>query len=233
MTVRPLTAEEILTAWERGRALPPAARALALAAFGTGEAEEVLAGLPVGDLDARLLEARERTFGAWVEAVASCPECGAELELRFQVADVRAEPPDDGAGPLTLTAGGRSLRFRLPRAGDLVRLRGADPRRALLDLCLIDAPAALGEDDIRAVADAMARADPQADVRLAVTCEACAHAFEAPFDVGGYLWSEIETRALRLLGDIHALARAYGWSEREVLELSDARRGFYLEAVGG
>lgn len=228
---RPLTAEEVLTAWERGRALTPAARALALAALGTGEAEDALAGVPVGDLDARLLDARERTFGAWVEAVASCPECGADLELRFRVADVRAEPPGDGA--LSVTTGGRALRFRLPRAGDLVRLGGADPRRALLDLCLIDGPAALGEDDVRAVADAMALADPQADVRLAVTCDACAHAFEAPFDIGGYLWSEIEARALRLLGDIHALARAYGWSEREVLVLSDARRGFYLEAVSG
>ena len=233
MTARPLTAEEVLSAWERGRALSPAARALALAALGTGEPEDALAGLPVGDLDARLLDARERTFGAWVEAVASCPECAADLEVRFRVADVRVEPPDDGTGPLSVTAGGRSLVFRLPRAGDLVRLGGTDPRRALLDLCLIDGPAALSEDDVRAVADAMALADPQADVRLAVTCEACAHAFEAPFDIGGYLWNEIEARALRLLGDVHALARAYGWSEREVLALSDERRGFYLEAVSG
>jgi hypothetical protein len=31
--------------------------------------------------------------------------------------------------------------------------------------------------------------------------------------------------------DVHALASAYGWSEREILALSDTRRRLYLEMV--
>jgi len=35
----------------------------------------------------------------------------------------------------------------------------------------------------------------------------------------------------RLLVEVHALASAYGWSEQEILSLSDARRRLYLEMV--
>jgi hypothetical protein len=31
--------------------------------------------------------------------------------------------------------------------------------------------------------------------------------------------------------EIHAIASAYGWSEKEILALSDPRRAFYLEMV--
>jgi hypothetical protein len=34
-----------------------------------------------------------------------------------------------------------------------------------------------------------------------------------------------------LLREIEALARAYGWSEREILDLSPQRRHTYLELV--
>jgi hypothetical protein len=32
-----------------------------------------------------------------------------------------------------------------------------------------------------------------------------------------------------LLDEVHVLARAYGWNEREILGLSAARRAAYLE----
>ncbi len=41
----------------------------------------------------------------------------------------------------------------------------------------------------------------------------------------------MEARAKRLLSEVHALASAYGWSEREILGLSVARREFYLGMV--
>jgi hypothetical protein len=50
-------------------------------------------------------------------------------------------------------------------------------------------------------------------------------------DLPAFLWTEIEAQVRRLLLDIHTLAVAYGWSEREILSLSDARRRLYLEMV--
>jgi len=37
----------------------------------------------------------------------------------------------------------------------------------------------------------------------------------------------LSARARRLLRDVHELARAYGWSERDILELSLTRRLAY------
>ena len=46
------------------------------------------------------------------------------------------------------------------------------------------------------------------------------------------LWEEIEVRAHVLLGEVHRLASAYGWSEAQILALSPARRASYLAMVG-
>ena len=37
--------------------------------------------------------------------------------------------------------------------------------------------------------------------------------------------------AKRLLGEVHQLARAYGWPEATILAMSSRRRHFYLELV--
>ena len=41
----------------------------------------------------------------------------------------------------------------------------------------------------------------------------------------------MRTAAERLFLDIDALARAYGWTEREILNLPPARRAAYLQIV--
>jgi hypothetical protein len=43
------------------------------------------------------------------------------------------------------------------------------------------------------------------------------------------MWAQIDARARRLIAEVHTLAREYGWSEREVLDLSEVRRALYLE----
>ena len=68
---------------------------------------------------------------------------------------------------------------------------------------------------------------------LAVSCASCAHAWRASFDIVAFFWSEIDAWAERVLRDVHRLAAAYGWSEREILGLSAWRRHRYLEMVGG
>jgi hypothetical protein len=61
-----------------------------------------------------------------------------------------------------------------------------------------------------------------------VRCEACGHEGSAQLDAGELLWDEIDARAHALLGEVHQLARAYGWTESEILGLSAARRAAYL-----
>lgn len=83
------------------------------------------------------------------------------------------------------------------------------------------------------IAALMAEADPQADVELALTCPGCGIAWGVPFDIGMFLWWELDARARRLLQDVSVLASAYGWREADVLALTPRRRQLYLELVSG
>jgi len=78
---------------------------------------------------------------------------------------------------------------------------------------------------------AMAEADPDADLRMAIACPECGHAWDSLFDPASYLWSELQAGAMRVLREVDALASAYGWSEREILEMPRARRRAYLALV--
>ena len=90
----------------------------------------------------------------------------------------------------------------------------------------------LPEAVVTAVVEAMAAADPQADVRTELGCPSCGHRWPCSFDIVSFFWSEIEAWAWRVLQDVHRLARAYGWREQDILELSPWRRRVYLEMTG-
>ena len=78
----------------------------------------------------------------------------------------------------------------------------------------------------------MADADPQADVQLAMTCPTCGQTRKAAFDIASFFWSEIERWSLRMFREVHTLATAYGWREKEILGMSAWRRQVYLQLVG-
>jgi hypothetical protein len=231
--VRELSASEILDVWERGRGRTLAERAVELLAAGGHPAPPD--DVPVGERDALLAELRERTFGASLEAVVSCPSCGELVEAGLAAADLRSEHTCPAGGPLELEVEGSRVRFRLPTAADLVAVADAPDRRhgrtLLLERCLLEGePGPLVED---AVSAAMAEADPGAWIELALTCPGCGERWSAPFDIVSFLWAEVEARARELVRHVHALASAYGWREDEVLALSAERREAYLELVAG
>jgi hypothetical protein len=241
--MRPLTAPELLEVWEHGRDAPPFRRALLLLAAACPEATfESLGELPIGARDERLLTLRAWTFGPRLTSVASCPACGERLELTFDVDDIRAghELPAD---PLELQLAEYALRVRLPNSHDIAALAGmSDPassQRVLLQRCVLDAqhdgqayPAeALPPNIEQAIVERLAQADPQAEIQLALCCPACAHGWQALFDIVSFFWSEIDSWAYQLMKEIHILASAYGWRESDILALSAWRRRIYLEMV--
>jgi hypothetical protein len=87
------------------------------------------------------------------------------------------------------------------------------------------------EEEVEEIGNRMALADPMAEILMDLTCPECGHRSNKALDLVAFLWSEIEARAKRLLWEIHALASAYGWPERDILALSDHRRRLYLEMV--
>lgn len=246
-----LTAAELLDVWERGQNRKPYEQALLLlhAAY-PGSEEAVLEEWSIGRRDAHLLTLREWLFEEALTSVADCPRCGERLELNFTASDIRAEPGEEPGeanpeGTFSCRVAGYDLTLRPPSTGDLKALdrAGGDTpaRRWLLGRCLIrgnrggeEAVAeSLPEEAVREAWARIAEADPQAEVHLNVACSACGHAWALLFDIVSYLWAELDAWAGRILGEVHLLAKAYGWGEAEILALSPRRRRFYLDKVSG
>lgn len=241
-----LSASDILRIWEAGTGQDPVARALTILAVASpGTPRDAWAALPVGRRDAELLAVREATFGPALVSAAACPRCGETAEFRLDAAELRArQPPDPAVAEADLSVSDWSLRYRLPTTGDLAAAAGAgspeEARRALTARCLVEArhdEAAVAVEDvppeaIARMADAMAEQDPLAEVLVDFACPSCGERAQTLLDVAAYFWEEIRAQALRLLHEVHVLARAYGWREADILALSAVRRRAYLEMAG-
>jgi hypothetical protein len=222
-----LSVTELLSVWECGKSQIPLERALTmLAAACPDTSSESIAGLTIGQRDARLLALQELTFGSEFTGVTNCPNCGEKIELRFDcsqiVSTTEAEPPNE----LVIQTNEHEMRFRLPTSADLL---AAETPGQLVERCLLSGDDHRTEDLIPAVSDKMSSADPLADIHLALHCPSCEHKWEGPFDIVAFLWREISAAAQRLLREVHTLASAYGWTESEILALHPARRRIYLE----
>jgi uncharacterized protein (UPF0212 family) len=238
------TPAQLLQVWERGDGSSAAACGLLLLGCSCEECSaEALAALPLGRRDALLLELRERLFGTAIDVVATCPQCAATVEATFRCDDLLLTSPGTEAATLEHVSpvDGVRMQFRLPDSNDLLALEHCDDadeaRQLLLERCVLAASDAGEARDVRSlspplqteIAQAMAQADPQADLQLAFRCPDCGHDWQPVFDIARFLWQELHAWALRMLRDVDTLACAYHWREADILSLSPHRRQAYLE----
>lgn len=237
--MRALSAAQILDLWEEGHVSLPFERAVSLLAAAAPDTErEKLELLSIGRRDARLLDLREWAFGSSLEMAASCPVCGQALEMVIPIRALRTPPASEEArGRIAIEEYAAS--FRPPNSRDLAACDGLDPeegRRALLNGCILEATRAgqaistheLPEELLSAVEESIAAIDPQADLLLDFACPDCHERWSEAFDIVSFFWTEIDAWARRLLLEVNVLARAFGWSEKDILGMSAARRQIYF-----
>ena len=234
--MRALTQADFLTLWESGRRLHPldwgllAIHTMFPATRRTSVADWSGPSQPGVGGDALAC------FGSPIRGWTSCggvPKSSSSIRGRALV-----ERP--------LRAGrSRSLQgqtFRPPTSRDLARIAAEDdPGKAavaLVEMCRINGEAGpversftaeidWTEEDLDAIGDKMALADPLGEIMLHFDCPECGELFDDSLDLPTFLRAEIEGRAKRLLREVHTLASAYGWGEAEILSLNPARRQFY------
>jgi len=230
--VMALTDTLCLTLYERGLSRHAIDRALLLAT--SADATVDWADQPLGRRDACLLDLRCAWFGPRFEAVLACPRCQQLLELAIDLRDISARAPTHSLSDDIQVAGGR---FRPPTARDLAAIT-TEPNAALATQHLLrrlrlDGPAATTwtDDETQAIEDAIDSADPLAHISLAVGCEHCGHGWQAPLDIAASLWDELAALARDVVAQVHELASAYGWSERDILAMPATRRALYLQQV--
>ncbi len=235
--MRALSSADFLGLWERGIRLHPLDRGLlALSAALPEVPHENLADWPLGRRNSALINLHSSTFGPSLRGWTCCPHCEEKMEFEMDgQALVKQRDDGDPATGETIEVKGRQ--FRLPTSRDLAQAAAETDSRAaairLIERCHIGNPESGGwsADDLEEVGEHMALADPMAETRLALHCPACGNEWNETLDIASFLWAEIEARAKRLLWEIHIFASTYGWTEAEILCLSETRRALYLEMV--
>lgn len=238
--MRTLTAEDLLALWERGAGRHVIDLSLQILMRALPEADpQELERLPLGSRDALLLGVRRATLGDRLAASDVCPACGTAIELELSCTALAA----GGGTPRpewSVEKSGYRLTLRpldsLDAAAAAASTDDATAHSTLLARSIVSAErhgevvtsGDLPADVTIAAAESIATEDPCAEITLDMWCPACRYAWKNVLDVASFVCSEFVAAAQRLMIDVHALARAYAWTEAQILALSDQRRAAYL-----
>jgi hypothetical protein len=239
--LRPLSGrdEELLATRRAGNA---AATCNELLARCLSTANDEVASMLVHDRDLALVALRRLTYGDRLDVELACTTCEARHDVTIDLD--RLVRPDEPPASVTVEMFGHRVVARLPTAGDQVHVvDAAGDKRAHLLGCVVrsidDRSGPFTIDDVQALAPAL-RAEleqaieaalPDIDLVLITTCPACEAAIEAPVQLAQIVLAELQERSRHLLREIHVIARAYHWSEREILDLAVSRRRAYLALI--
>jgi hypothetical protein len=223
-----VSAEDIVQIWEQGRRHHPIDRALTILAVLSRQPRAELAAISVEGRDRMLLAWRCRIFGDDLAGYAACPACGCGVDVAVSPRGL-TEPEEH----FTVDVEGCPVAVRLPNSLDLAAIVGCESveaaRAMLISRCVDAGEADCSEQDIALIEAELGRRAEVSAATLALTCPNCGNGWKLELDVAAFAWREIDILAGRLLRQVDELARRYGWSEREILSLSSARRRFYLE----
>jgi hypothetical protein len=143
---------------------------------------------------------------------------------------------------ITTDSGRWRVQCRLPNGADqevAARMARSDPAAAadlILKRCVAGVTGANGEAIPleasltalhRPLAEAFLALDPLAQMTLVMRCPACGADITALFDAASFFLPRL-VRGNGIFTEVHRLARAYHWSEAEILALPMARRRHYL-----
>lgn len=257
--LHPLTGKDEAFLWEVGDSLIPVQQTTAmltrcltcLGPLNPVKADVVLS-LTVGDREALLLHLRRLTIGECLQCVLTCPNpsCCEKMDLDLKVSELLLHPYSNARERYEkiFTKDGIRYRvgFRLPTGSDhesAALLAATDAQQAaeqLLNNCIawvIDEsePKKNLEHCPPVVAQklpaVMADLDPQAELRLDLTCPVCGHRFSTILDMATFFFQELTARVKHLYQEVHVLALSYHWSEAEIIGMTARKRHRYLDLL--
>lgn len=221
----------------------PAQRALLLLEAGVALTPSAAAAMPLGTVDAGLLGVYASWFGQQLVAEARCPHCAAALDVALDLAALGGAGVA-AAGERCVTRGEISAVVRPLTLADLAAAEGlplADAQAQLLRSGIVAVArrgsacdlATLSAESQAWLGDALAVADPQADLAVSLACGGCTTVWDERLDLCAFIVARLAALATRLVGEVHALAVAYGWSEAAILALPSHRRRTYRAMAAG
>jgi hypothetical protein len=236
--MRALTGELLLSAWDRGTAEHDIDRALTMLAFAMPETgREQLGELSIAERNMLLLQLRAITFGPVLNGYATCSACAAPLEFALPVDSLLACVQQLPEASREWSEDAQTFHLRPVNSNALLAaLSAPDAERAeelLLSCCLTISGShqARSEFSAAGVREKFEQVNAAAEIVCTLDCPACAKRETVDLDIVRFLWTEVRRAALGLLGEIHELACAYGWSEKAIVAMSPSRRNAYKEML--
>lgn len=211
--------------------------------------------LSMGDRQTLLLLLRQLTLGNTMDCLLRCPFCMERMDLQLKVDDLIVLPDADPQAHYeeVLRVGEQRLQvtFSLPTAADVeeaasaARSSPASAAAAMAQRCIKEVttdgeraelrvriePEDWPDDLLPAISARLEKLDPQAEIKLELTCPACRKRFDERIDPGGYLFQELAARQRVKYQEVHQLAIAYHWSEADILRMGPRKRQLYLELL--
>ncbi|OGO58788.1 MAG: hypothetical protein A2V85_11575 [Chloroflexi bacterium RBG_16_72_14] len=195
---------------------------------------------PVGDRTAAMVAIAALEGDGTFAVVLRCPapECGEDLEIEVTWDEVSAVA-QRASDSFDVDAAGARYQVRRPTGADQERwLAAAVASRApsgrdLLAELVQDRPPgrAFSDDELASIEAALDDHDPLVCFGLDVVCPACGAASRHEPSLLAMAAAVLRTHQRRLLRDVDALARAYGWSEAAILAIPAWRRAAYRDLI--
>jgi hypothetical protein len=170
-----------------------------------------------------------------------CAECGTRFDFPLDLGELPVLPAS-ARYPIAVvsTAHGR-VRVRVPTGADQIRVAAADDdaaaTRLLAALCVSPCDDAadgdliekLSSHDLAVIDAAMEELAPKLPWAAQAPCPECRSINIVPIDAAAWLVQLADGPT----ADVHEVATAYGWSERDILALTRTQRLKYLMLIRG
>jgi hypothetical protein len=196
---------------------------------------DVLWELSVGDRLRALLHLAALVDDRPAPVQVICAGCAQTLEAELSLRELAALGAEaDPAQPVEIRIGDERVRLRRPTGADQLRwwlaANETGPREMIEEL-RVERTRPIPIEWLPQIDDAMAEADPLVDFRVRAVCPDCSAVGELAVDLEELMLKRLRRARARLLSEIHRLAMAYHWSERQILALPAWRRQDYLALV--
>jgi hypothetical protein len=162
----------------------------------------------------------------------SCARCGSSFDVPIRYSELPVKPAGDGFPYAAAETSLGRLRLRVATGADQEAVAGIeDPeeaRQRLARRCLTEpVPGPLSEQDLQRIEGALEQVSPEVVTRAQAACIDCGEPYELYLDP----YVCLSRAGTEIFADIHTLASAYHWSEKEILGLPRERRRLYLSLL--
>lgn len=193
--------------------------------------------LGASDRDGLLCALHRHLWGDRIVSSLECEACGAMYDLSFELSALQmqlaAQTEPAAVEALRVLADGQGRHYWLPDAAQeeaAAQYGMGEGHRRLRALVAGDQPL---HDDARELDVRLETLAPIVDVELDANCAECGQPRLARFDIQSFVLQRLLDERDALLGEIHAMAGAYGWPLHDIVSLPRRLRRALAQRLAG